>query len=346
MDADKTINLALQGGGAHGAFAWGVLDALLEDGRIDVDGLCGTSAGAMNAVVFAYGKMMGDRDGAREALHDFWRRISRAGEVFSPVRPVPTLPGFEKLLDSQIGVSTSHWMFESFTRLFSPYQFNPLNFNPLKDVLEAVVDFERLKLCDCTNLFLAATNVRSGKVKVFRNAEVSADAVLASACLPFLFQAVEIEGESYWDGGYMGNPVLYPLFYHTRPSDIVIVHINPIFRERVPTTPVEIANRVNEISFNSSLLREMRAVEFASRMVEEGWLKPEFRDRIRRMLVHSVRCDATTAELSVSSKLSPDWKFLTSLRDRGRAIAQNWLEHHYDDLGQRSTVDIRREFLE
>jgi NTE family protein len=345
MRDEKTINLALQGGGAHGAFTWGVLDKLLEDGRIDVDGLCGTSAGAMNAVVYAYGKMTGDKDGAREKLHEFWRKISDAGKRYSPVRPLPTMPGWPGL-DGQVGVAASHWLFESFTRMFSPYQYNPWNFNPLKDVLASVVDFEQLKLCDCTNLFLAATNVRTGKVKVFRNPDLSVDAVLASACLPFLFQAVEIDGEHYWDGGYMGNPVLYPLFYHTRPNDIVIVHINPIQREKLPTTPVDIANRVNEISFNSSLMREMRAVEFAARMVDEGWLKDEYQHRIRRMLVHSVRCDATTAELSVSSKLSPDWTFLTGLRDRGRAIAARWLEDHYDDLGRRSSVDLRKEFLD
>jgi NTE family protein len=347
MNATRTINLALQGGGAHGAFAWGVLDLLLEDGRIDVDGLCGTSAGAMNAVVYAYGKMTGDRDGAREALARFWKRIAQVGSVFSPVRGLPDfgiqgIPG----LDGGLAAGASHWWFDAFTRMFSPYQFNPFDFNPLREVLEEVVDFERLERCDCTNLFLCATNVRSGKVRIFRNHEISADAVLASACLPFLFKAVEIGGEHYWDGGYMGNPVLYPLFYHTRPTDIVVVHINPIHREKLPTTASEIMNRVNEISFNSSLLREMRAVEFAARMVDEEWLKPEFRGRLRRMLVHSIRSDETMAELSVASKLSPDWAFLTRLRDRGRAVARAWLDRHFDDLGERSTVDIRKEFLD
>lgn len=341
---EKTVNLALQGGGAHGAFTWGVLDQLLEDGRIDVDGLCGTSAGAMNAVVYAWGKMSGDKDGAREALHAFWERVSRVGTMLSPVRGLPA-DAFDGGGNASL-LGLTHWWFESFARTFSPYQFNPFNINPLRDVLASVVDFEQLKACECTNLFLCATNVRTGKVKVFRNPELSADAVLASACLPFLFQAVEIDGEHYWDGGYMGNPVLYPLFYHTKPRDIVIVHINPIHRERLPRTAAEIANRVNEISFNSSLMREMRAVEFAARMVDEQWLKPEFAGRLRRMLVHSIRCDATTAELSVSSKLSPDWTFLTRLRDRGRATAAQWLARHYDSLGRQSTVDIRSEFLE
>ncbi len=342
--AKKRINLALQGGGAHGAFTWGVLDRLLEDPRLDIEGICGTSAGAMNAVVLAHGRHRGGCEGAREALHDFWQRISRAGELFGPVRPGPKLPGMA-WFDGQMGVAASHWLFESFTRIWSPYQFNPFDFNPLRDALAASVDFEELRRCDETQLFLAATNVRSGKVRVFRNSEIGVDAVLASACLPFLFKAVEIDGEHYWDGGYMGNPVLFPLFYETRSRDIVIVHVNPIFRETVPTTAVEIANRVNEITFNSAFMREMRAVEFATRAIDEGWLKEEFRPRLRRMMIHSVRSDATMAELSISSKLSPDWTFLTGLRDRGRAIAGAWLDQHFADLGERSTVDLRKEFL-
>jgi NTE family protein len=338
----KRINLALQGGGAHGALGWGVLDALLEDGRVQADGICGTSAGAMNAVVFAHGLMQGGRDGARQALEDFWHRVSRAGLLLSPVRPAAALP--EPF--AQAGVAMSHWFFEAFTRTFSPYQFNPGNFHPLRRILEDCVDFEALSHCTSVHLFLCATNVRSGKVRIFGNDELSVDAVLASACLPFLFQAVEIDDEHYWDGGYMGNPALFPLFYEASSDDIVIVHINPVRRETVPTTPVDIANRVNEISFNSSLLRELRAIEFAARMVEQGWLKDQHAHRVRRMLIHSIRCDDTTAGLPLASKLSPDWAFLTGLRDLGRDIAKAWLQRHFDDLGQRSTVDVRAEFLD
>jgi NTE family protein len=338
----KRINLALQGGGAHGALGWGVLDALLEDGRVQADGICGTSAGAMNAVVFAHGLQQGGRDGARQALEDFWYRISTAGLLLSPVRPTAGLP--EPL--AQAGVAMSHWLFEAFTRTFSPYQFNPGNFHPLRSILEDCVDFQALSGSTDTHLFLCATNVRSGKVRIFGNDELSVDAVLASACLPFLFQAVEIDGEHYWDGGYMGNPALFPLFYEASSDDIVIVHINPVRRETVPATPVDIANRVNEISFNSSLLRELRAIEFAARMVEQGWLKKEHAHRVRRMLIHSIRCDDTTAGLSLASKLSPDWAFLTRLRDLGRDIARAWLGRHFDDLGRRSTVDVRAEFLD
>jgi len=343
--ASRTINLALQGGGAHGAFTWGVLDRLLEDPRIEFDGICGTSAGAMNAVVLAHGLMNGGRDGARAALEDFWRRVSRLGAMLSPVRPMPGM-GRVTGFDPQAGVALSHWFFESFTRAFSPYQFNPLNINPLRDLLDAVVDFEALNRCTQVKLFLCATNVRSGKVKIFDNAQMSLDAVMASACLPFLFQAVEIDGEHYWDGGYTGNPALWPLFYRSQVRDLVIVLVNAIRRENVPQTPVDIADRVNEISFNSSLLRELRAVEFVTRMVTGGWLRDEHAAKLRHVLMHTIRADTVMAQLGVSSKLNPDWNFLSHLRDRGRAVADDWLTQHYVDLGKRSTVDLRREFVD
>ena len=265
----KKINLALQGGGAHGAFSWGVLDKILEDGRLEIDGLTATSAGAMNAAVYSYGKMKGGADRAREALHNFWKDISDTGSIFSPVKITP----LEALFMGEATSSISFQMFESFTRMFSPYQFNPLNINPLKDVLKRHVDFDEIHACKCTQMFICATNVRTNRIKIFKNDEISADAVLASACLPMLFQAVEIEGEAYWDGGYMGNPALYPLFYHTDTDDMMIIHINPIKREEVPKTAPQIYNRINEISFNSSLLRELRAISFIQKLVEEGWIK-------------------------------------------------------------------------
>ena len=339
-----TVNLALQGGGAHGAFTWGALDALLEDGRVDFEGLCGTSAGAMNAVVLAHGWLIGGRDGAREALARFWDEIARAGLLWSPVRPPPqALAWFG--IDPKFGVAASHAIVETWTRLFSPYQFNPWNFNPLREVLERCVDFEALAQPHCLKLFVCATNVRSGKVRIFDNDEITADALLASACLPQLFKAVEIDGEAYWDGGFMGNPALYPLFYHADSRDIIIVHVNPIRRDEIPTTPAALANRVNEISFNSSLLREMRAIEFAARMVEQGWLKDEYASRVRKMLIHSIRDDAAMSGLSLSSKLSPDHAFLKRLHDYGQAATRAWLDQHVDALGRRSSVDLREEFL-
>jgi NTE family protein len=340
----KTVNLALQGGGAHGAFTWGALDALLEDGRVDFEGLCGTSAGAMNAAVLAYGWLQDGRDGAREALARFWGAIAAEGTLWGAVRPsADALSWFG--VDAAMGAAASHAIVETWTRLFSPYQFNPWNFNPLRTVLERTIDFEALSAPHCLKLFVCATNVRSGKVRIFGNGEITADSLLASACLPQLFKAVEIDGEAYWDGGYMGNPALYPLFYRTRSSDIVVVHVNPIQREQIPRTPAEIANRVNEISFNSSLLREMRAIAFAARLVDEGWLKDEFKGRVRHMLMHSIRDDAVMGDIGVASKLNPDRAFLHGLRDHGRRVAKVWLERHFDDLGVRDSVDLQLEFL-
>lgn len=325
----KRVNLALQGGGAHGAFGWGVLDKLAEDARLDIEGLSATSAGAMNAVVYAYGRTTGGPDGAREALEKFWRAISAAGALYSPAQSLPW----------------AYPVFQAVTHALSPYQFNPLGFNPLRDVLAKSVDFDAVHACTCVELFISATSVRTGQPKIFRNREVTLDAVMASACLPFLFQAVEIDGEPYWDGGYMGNPALYPLIYHTQCRDIVVVHINPIVRERLPTTADEIENRLNEITFNSSLLREMRAISFVHKLIEEGWLKDEHRGRLKNVLVHSIRADEAMRGFSVASKFNTDWRFLCDLRERGRAAAAKWLEENFAHLGHHSTVDLRSEYL-
>lgn len=338
----KRINLALQGGGAHGAFGWGVLDMLLEDGRSDIEGLSATSAGAMNAVVYAYGKMIGGNAGAREKLEAFWRQISHAGRMSSPIKRTPIdvwLEGFG------VKESLSYQAFETMTRMVSPYQFNPLNLNPLKDVLTAVVDFDALHHCTTTKLRLCATNVRSGKPKIFTNAMMSADAVLASACLPMLFRAVEIEGEHYWDGGYIGNPAIFPLIYDTESCDILIVHINPIVRADVPKRPSDIYNRINEISFNSSLIREMRAIAFATKLLDEQWIKPEHQGQMKRLFLHAIRADDVMSSFSVASKFETDWGFLTELRDFGRKAAAEWLSAHYDDINARSSIDIRQEYL-
>jgi NTE family protein len=337
----KSINLALQGGGAHGAFAWGVIDKFLEDGRIEIEGVSGTSAGSMNAVVFAYGMLRGP-EGARQALHDFWKAISEAGARYSPVKQMP----WEKMMHGfNLDQSWASEMFKMVTHSFSPYQLNPMNFNPLREVLEAQVDFDELDRSQQTKLFLSATNVRTGKVRVFNTNEITADVVLASACLPYLFQAVEIAGEYYWDGGYMGNPVLYPLFYHTDSRDVVIVHINPIERPGPPTMSNDIFNRINEITFNSSLIKELRSVFFVQKLIDQGWIKDEFKEQLKYVLIHSIRADNALSDLSVSSKFANDWGFLTMLRDRGRAYASSWLDNHFHDLGVRSSVDLKKEFL-
>jgi NTE family protein len=337
----KRVNLALQGGGAHGAFAWGILDKLAEDGRLDIEGISATSAGSMNAVVYAYGRTRGGNDGARAALERFWHEISRAGDSFSPVRAA----GWESALGIGLELSPSYLLFDTLTRTFSPYQFNPFGFNPLRDVLAKSVDFDAVHACTCVELFICATNVRTGQPRIFRNEHVTIDAVLASACLPFLFQAVAIDDGHYWDGGYMGNPAMYPLFYHTASRDIVIVHINPLVRSELPTTAPEIQNRLNEITFNASLLKELRAIAFVTKLIEQGWLKDEFRDRLKHLLIHSIRADESLSHLTVASKFRTDWPFLCSLRDLGRAAAAQWLERTYDHIGHHSTVDLRSEYL-
>ena len=336
----KRINLALQGGGAHGAFTWGVLDRLLEDERIDIEGISATSAGAMNATVLAYGIATGGRGGARTALTQFWRRVSHLAR-FSPVQP--TL--YDRLTGNRMLEHSPSWLaFDFMTRLFSPYQFNPLNHNPLRQVLEQSVDFGKLRSSQCAlKLFLSATNVRTGKIKVFQNDEiVGPDPVLASGCLPFLFQAVEIDGEHYWDGGYMGNPAIYPLIYHCDSRDVVVVHINPMERQELPVTAAEILNRINEINFNSSLMREMRAISFVTKLVDDEALGM---DKAKRMLIHAIAADDVMRAHSVASKLNADWDFLSGLRDSGRKYATEWLDRNFDRLGVESSVDIRTKYL-
>ena len=338
----KPINLALQGGGAHGAFAWGVLDKLLEDWRLSVEAISATSAGTMNAVVMAYGVSIGGVDGAREKLAEFWQAISRAGEMYSPVQTTP----WEKWWKSNgitLEASPVFQMFQAMTHLYSPYQFNPFNFNPLRDVLVKTVDFERLAKCNrATRLYVSATNVRTGKIKVFENHEMSPEVVLASACLPYVFQAVEIDGENYWDGGFMGNPAIFPLIYNGLSRDVVIVHINPLERKKVPMTASEIFDRMNEISFNSSLMREMRAIAFVTKLIDDEALDSK---KYRRMLIHSIGDDRVMEALGVATKLNPDWDFLVRLRDDGRRTATKWLDRHFDSVGKNSSIDIGETYM-
>ncbi len=340
MTKRKQINLAFQGGGAHGAVTWGVADRLLEDDRIEIAGISGASAGAVNATALAYGLHKGGAAGGREAMDALWRKVSDAGKVYSPVHAIPLLA----MGQSDLVNAFSYRMFESLTRTFSPYQFNPFDINPLRDILDSCIDFESLRQCTATKLFVAATNVRTGKVHVFETKDMNTDVVLASTCLPHLFRAVEIDGEHYWDGGYMGNPVLYPFFYEVEASDIVIVHVNPIEREDLPQTSPEIMNRVNEISFNSSLLRELRAISFVHKLLDDGWLKDEYRDRLRDIRIHSIRSDKALVEYSIESKYRTDWPFLTDLKARGREIAEDWLHANFDDVGVQSSVDLRAMF--
>lgn len=347
----KSINIALQGGGAHGAFAWGVLDKLIEDGRLDIEGICATSAGTMNACAYAYGKYKGGPDMARQKLHDLWWKIHKAGERYSPLKN----SFWRKLFPYSLGMNiqrnwamdnaAGYFLFDTMTRLFSPYQYNPFDINPLREVVQDVIDFDALRHCNSTKLFVSTTHVRTGKVRVFHTRQISLDVAMASACLPFLFKAVEIDGEHFWDGGYMGNPALFPLFYDTGCRDIMIVHINPIEREDIPTTAPEIMNRVNEISFNSSLIKEMRAIAFVKKLIEHDMLKDEHKDDFKDILLHSIRADTAMKDLSVASKFDTSWEFLTHLRDKGRATMAQWLDQNFDKVGSEDTVKLHDEFL-
>ena len=334
----KKVNLALQGGGAHGAFAWGVLDRLLEDGRVIFDAVSATSAGAMNAAVLGYGLTIGGADGAREELEKFWKKISDEGAKG------PLQPSFidKALGNHSLDYSPVFMMMDMLSRVMSPYQLNPMNINPLRKVLESSIDFNVLREGCPIKLFLSATNVRTGKVKLFENHEIGPDQVLASGCLPFMFQTVEIDGEAYWDGGYMGNPAIFPLIYGSQTNDVVIVHINPLNRDEIPKSAKDIMNRINEISFNSSLMREMRAIAFVSQLIDDGQLQD---DKHRRMLIHSIQDEAFMNSLGVTSKLNPDWGFMKKLRDVGRDCAGKWLDAHFDDVGVRSSTDIQAAFL-
>jgi NTE family protein len=335
----KSLKLALQGGGAHGAFTWGVLDRLLDDDRIEIEALVGTSAGAMNAAVAAYGLGQGGPAKAKELLELFWRKSSEAGKK-GPLQPSP----IDKLFSiGNMDFSPMYHFFNSLSQVMSPYQLNPSNMNPLRDIIAEVVDFEALRANKAAaKLFICATNVKNGRIRVFNRDEVTPDAVMASACLPFLFQAVEIDGNHYWDGGYCGNPPIFPLIYEKGTSDILIVQINPVNIPEVPTTAAAILDRINTLSWNSSLMREMRAIQFVTNLLDTNELN---REKYPRVFIHSVDAEETLSKFSVSSKLNPDWDFLCYLRDLGREKAESFLASHYDDLGKASTTDIVAKFM-
>jgi NTE family protein len=325
------VDLALQGGGAHGAFTWGVLDRLLEEPWLEIDGISGTSAGAMNAAALICGHQAGGAAGARQALEMFWRRVSEAAR-FSPFQrgPIDVMFGRWTLDSSPMYVAT-----DLMSRLVSPYAANPLGKNPLREILAELIDFEVLAQSPI-HLFVTATNVRTGRGKVFKNDAVTPDVLLASACLPTMFQAIEIDGEAYWDGGYSGNPTLTPLIRECKSQDTILVPINPIERPGVPRSAPDILNRLNEVSFNAVVLKELRMMALLRKVADpgdgEGRLWTEMR-------VHYVT-NTVMAELGASSKLIAEWPFFTFLRDEGRKAAEAFLGAHAMDIGKRSTADI------
>ncbi len=343
--SQKTVNLALQGGGAHGAFTWGVLDRLLEDERIHIEGVSATSAGAMNAAMLKTGLENSGREAAKELLGEFWGRIEDwRGPYENPwLLYLHALDASLPTMAKAIAASPAYNFQATMARMFSPYEINPLDINMMKNIIEDLIDFDSI-CADCDpKLFISATNVRTGKIKVFQGHEISADALLASGCLPTLYRAVEIPDpetgkvEAYWDGGYMGNPALFPLFYNSESRDVLIVHINPIEREEVPTTAEEIQNRLNEISFNSSLLRELRTVQFVSRLIEEGKIR---KGEMKSVLIHSIADDHTMRQLGMATKIIPDSMVIRELKAAGRATMDKFLDTHFDDLGEKSTTDL------
>jgi NTE family protein len=335
----KRINLALQGGGAHGAFTWGVLDRLLEDGRIEIEGISGTSAGAVNGVMLVDGLARGGPAEARKRLAEFWRAASFGGD----------LPGLQRAAADRLfslipidGTPMQAW-FGAVQRYLSPYDLNPLNFNPLKDLIARFVDFDAVRASDI-QLFIAATNVHTGRLRIFPRAQINTDAVMASAALPYIFRAVEIDGVPYWDGGYTSNPPIFPFFASSRTEDVLVVQINPVARPMTPKSAQEILNRVNEITFNSSLAAEYRAIEFVTRLIDQGRLPHGTGPgQYRRINLHRIDLGFVGRKLTPASRLNTDFDFLEMLHRAGRRAARRFLDQHFDDIGARSTIDLRAE---
>ena len=325
------VDLALQGGGSHGAFTWGVLDRLLEEPWLNIVAISGTSAGAMNAAVLADGWTEGGADGARRALDEYWQRVSRAA-AFSPLQR----SFFDRLMGRwTLDTSPVYLTMDLMSRVLSPYDLNPMGFNPLRNILTESINFERL-VGSPIQLFITATNVRTGRGRIFRNGEITADVLLASACLPTMFRAVEIDGESYWDGGYAGNPTITPLIRESDAQDTILVQINPRERAEMPRSASEILNRLNEISFNSPLMKELRMMALLRQVADPGTGEGA---RWARMRTHRIMTDVL-AQYGASSKLNAEWDFVSVLRDEGRHAASAFLAEHADDIGQRSTTDL------
>jgi NTE family protein len=334
----KPVSLALQGGGSHGAFTWGVLDVLLEDGRLQLDGISGASAGAMNAVVLGSGlaqhldEPAPARQAAREALAQFWRKIAQMGEASKLQR---------SFMDMWLAGWRTSGVMPSASGL-SPAQLNPLDINPLRSLLTDSVDFKQLAQAPI-QLHVCATHVNTGKAEIFSGKRLTASAVMASACLPMMFRAVEIEGEHYWDGGYSGNPALHPLIYRCKASDIVLIQINPVERNAVPSSSAEITDRVNELTFNASLLAQMRSIDFVNRLIDKGYLPPE---RYRTVRLHRIDGGEALEAYPASSKASADGDLIEALFELGRQCGKRWLKKHWADVGVKTSINISKDYLD
>lgn len=340
MSTKKKMTFALQGGGAHGAFTWGVLDRMLEEESLEVDGLSGTSAGGMNAVAVAQGVAQGGNQGGREMLDLFWKKISDLGKSSS------LTPGLKDRLQGRWTMSSSAGFnaFEFMSRIFSPYEMNPFDDNPLRDVVKEVFDFDLVNKNKGPKVFLCATHVNSGKLKVFKSGELKAESMLASACLPFLHRAVEVDGDMYWDGGFIGNPVFFPLIEECEAADLMLIQINPVNRPHLPTKAREIMDRLNEITSNASMLRELRAITFITNLIDTGVIDKE-KSGMKRMNMHNIKAEKEFQELGFSSKLNSEWEFLIHLKEVGRKYAENWMKQNYDKVGKESTTDLEKDFM-
>lgn len=329
----KRINLALQGGSAHGAFAWGVLDGILSCEWLDIDAISGTSAGSVNAVLLAQGFLTGGRGGAKQLLQDFWTKIGAINQQMqSP---------FDWLSLALTQKTFLYHMSELMLHVFSPYESNPFNYNPVKEILQSLIDFKAINQASAIKLFICATNVKSGKIHIFQQPSLSIEAILASACLPKYFQAVNVEGEYYWDGGYLGNPAIFPLIYQTSTPDILILNLTPIERDTLPRTVDEIDLRLTEISFNSSLMREMRAIAFVTKLIDEGWIKKKYESKLKRVYMHIIQSDDCMQPLPHSTFTLADQALLQKLYAAGCHAFDTWLNKNNDAIGKKTTIDFK-----
>jgi NTE family protein len=339
LNKRKKINLALQGGGAHGAFTWGVLDHLLADDRLEISGISGASAGAINAVMVADGLARGGPEEARKRLADFWRAASAGGDL-PPLQRAVTDRLFTLLPFAARPIQ--NW-FEAMSHYFSPYELNPLDINPLNGLIARFVDFDGVRGSEL-ELFISTTNVHTGRLRIFPREKITADVVMASAALPFLFRAVEIDGVPYWDGGYMGNPAIFPFLHATDAEDVLVIQINPVARATTPRTSSEIINRLNEITFNSALISELRNMDFVNQLIDDGRLpRGPGKDRYRRLNIHRIDLGPLGTRLAASSKMKTDYDFLDVLHRAGQRAAGKFLDRHFDDIGRHGTIDLAAE---
>jgi len=339
--ATKMITLALQGGGSHGAFTWGVLDRLLQEPRIGIEGISGASAGAMNAVVMAHGLTVGGRDGARQALKDFWTSVAASAPFIS----LPDAFSSPANLAAQSDLPVAYKALLSLARFFSPYQLNPLDINPLRDILTRQIDFARLRAECPVRLFIATTQVSSGTLKLFRNRQMTLDVLLASACLPLLHRAVEIDGEAYWDGGLTANPPLFPLVHKCTARDIMVVLLHPHPNAKTPTAAGEIWHRLTEMGFSSTFFTELQGLMLAQREARRGWFAlGRLERRLRQLNIHVLESQELMSQLSPHSKLNAHPAFIHGLHDEGRAHAERWLAQNFDRIGLRSSFNLARLF--